>query len=68
MKGKVVEPLLLRVSDVAKLINRSESATWPLIMDGTLPSMKVGGQRRVSRVALEKWIAEKTELATAAGR
>ena len=59
-----MEPLLYRVSDVAKALQRSESATWLLIMDGTIPSLKVGGSRRVSRVALEKWIAKQAELAT----
>ena len=53
-----VERLLLTVPQAAELLGISENHAWHLIGRGELPSVKLGSLRRVSRSALEAWIAE----------
>jgi excisionase family DNA binding protein len=53
-------PLVLRVVDVAHLLQVSESAVYALIASGELPSLRVGRSVRVPREALEAWITART--------
>lgn len=53
-------PLVLRVADVAHLLQVSESAVYTLIASGELPSLRVGRSVRVPRAALEEWITERS--------
>jgi excisionase family DNA binding protein len=51
------KPLLYRAGEVADLLAIGESAVWELILSGRLPSVKIGASRRVSRAALEAFVA-----------
>jgi len=55
-----MEKAFLKVSEVAEVIGLGKSMVYKLIADGHIPSMKLAGlkARRVSRKALEAWIAE----------
>ena len=54
-----MEPLLLKPSEVMKLLGIGRSLTYELIASGDLPSVKVGRCVRVSRAALVRWISER---------
>jgi excisionase family DNA binding protein len=56
-----VQPILLRVEDVAKLLGIARSTVYALIADGELPVVRIGRVTRVSRHALIGWIEEHTE-------
>ena len=49
----------LTLSDVAEVLNISDSQTYSLVRSGELPAIKIGGrgQWRVERTALEDYIA-----------
>jgi len=49
--------LLYRVEDAARLLNVGRSTIFGLIASGELASVKLGRARRVSRRALENYIA-----------
>lgn len=53
-------PLVLRVADVAHLLQLSKSAVYALIASGELPTLRVGRSVRVPRVALEEWVIART--------
>lgn len=53
-------PLVLRVADVAHLLQVSDSAVYALVASGELPSLRVGRSVRVPRAALEEWITAHT--------
>lgn len=52
--------LVLRVADVAHLLQVSVSAVYALVASGELPSLRIGRSVRVPRAALEDWIAAHT--------
>lgn len=51
------EPLLLRVPEVAQQLAMSRTATYRLVASGALPSLLIGGCRRVSREQLNAFVA-----------
>lgn len=55
-----MEKAFLKISEVAEVIGLGKSMVYKLIADGHIPSVKLAGltSRRVSRKALEAWIAE----------
>jgi excisionase family DNA binding protein len=55
----MTDPRFLRLSDVADVLNISESQTYALVRSGDLSAIKIGGrgQWRVERTALENYIA-----------
>jgi excisionase family DNA binding protein len=53
-----IEPLLLSVTHVAKLIGFSRTKTYELVQAGKIPSILVEGRLRVTRQALDAWIAQ----------
>lgn len=55
-----MEKAFLKISEVAEIIGLGKSMTYKLIGNGHIPSVKLAGltSRRVSRKALEAWIAE----------
>ena len=53
-----IEPLLFSVSHVAKLIGFSRTTTYELVQAGKIPSILVEGRLRVTRQALDAWIAQ----------
>ena len=54
--------LLMRVEEAAYLLGISRSHMYSLINEGVIPVVKFGKSARVSRVALEAWIAEHSRL------
>lgn len=50
--------LTLTVPEVAEELRISERSVWNLIRTGELPSIKVGGTRRVVRDALDAYVAK----------
>jgi len=57
--------LAYRVSEVATLVGLSRSKTYLLIASGELPSVKIGGSRRVPADALRQWLARQAATAAA---
>lgn len=57
--------LLLRVSDVSRLLGIGRSTAYELIARGELPVIRIGRLVRVPRPALEKWIVSNTAGARA---
>jgi excisionase family DNA binding protein len=55
-----IEPLLLSVTHVAKMIGFGRTKTYELIQSGKIPSILVEGRLRVTRQALDAWIAQAT--------
>lgn len=51
-----VEPLLLRPDEVARRLSISRAAVYRLIASGTIPSVRLGGSRRVSQTQLSQLI------------
>lgn len=49
-----MEAQLLRIRDVARYLNVSESTVWRWVRSGKLPSVRLGGVRRIRRADLEK--------------
>ncbi len=55
------EPLLLKVDDAADRLALGRSITYGLIQRGELPSVKIGGARRVLLSDLEAFVARLRE-------
>jgi excisionase family DNA binding protein len=60
-----MEPLLLKAGDVAKLLGLGRSKVFAMLAVGELPVIRIGRSVRVPRAALEDWIAEHTQHASA---
>jgi excisionase family DNA binding protein len=56
------EPLLLRATEVACLLNLGRSKVYELMAAGELPVVRIGGVVRVPRSDLETWIRSKAEV------
>ncbi len=67
MEGREDRPMLLRPAEAARLLGISRSKCYALLSAGELPgAIRVGQSIRVSRVALERWIADQVASDTAA--
>ena len=51
---------LLTVKEVAAMLRVTPSTLYRLIYDHDFPNMRIGGDYRVSKELLEKWIDERT--------
>ena len=56
-----LEPLLLRAGEVAKLLGLGRSTVFAMLAAGELPVVRIGRSVRVPRVALERWVDERTD-------
>ena len=56
-----MDALLLKPSDVVRLLGISRSKIYQLIAENKLPIVQVDGSRRVPLAALRDWIAERTD-------
>ena len=56
-----LEPLLFSVTDVAKLIGFGRTKTYELVQSGKIPSIVVENRLRITRQALDAWIAQYAE-------
>lgn len=52
----VAAPWLMRVEAAAELLSVSRSLVYELINRGELPSVRIGGCRRIDAEALRRWI------------
>ena len=52
------QPLLLSVAEVAVHLGVCRQTVYNLIYDGSLPSVKFRGMRRVSRNSLDEWLKQ----------
>jgi excisionase family DNA binding protein len=55
-----LEPLLLRPTEVGKLLGLGRSKVFAMLATGELPVVRLGRSVRVPREALERWIRERT--------
>jgi excisionase family DNA binding protein len=53
-----IAPMLLTVRQVETALQLGRTRTYELLRSGQLPMLRVGRLIRVSRVALEEWIAQ----------
>jgi excisionase family DNA binding protein len=56
-----IQPILLRVEEVAQLLGIARSTVYALIAAGELPVVRIGRVTRVSRHALDGWIEARTQ-------
>lgn len=49
--------MLLTVEDAARELRIARRRIYVMIREGTLPSVKIGKSRRISRQALEEYVA-----------
>lgn len=52
------ERLLLKPAEVAATLGIGRSKVYEMLRTGEIPSLRIGKAIRVSRKALEKWVAE----------
>lgn len=57
-------PLLISVTEAAKLLSIGRNTAYDLIAAGRLPSVKLGRRRLVSVAALTAWIARECGVAS----
>ena len=55
------EPWLLRVEEAAELLGISRSFVYDLISSGQLPSVRIGGCRRIWAVQLREWLEQQDQ-------
>ncbi len=53
------EKLLLRPEEAFEAIQVRTAKGWRMIANGELPSIKIGGLRRVPVEALQRWVQDK---------
>lgn len=58
--------MLLTTKETARELRIAERRVFTLIKDGSLPSVKIGKSRRISREAIEEYIRQQTTTASAA--
>ena len=66
-EARPMEPLLLRAGEVATLLGLGRSTVFALLAAGELPVVRIGRSVRVPRVALERWVDERTDHDTRRG-
>jgi excisionase family DNA binding protein len=70
MHNSPFQPVLMSVTQVARMIGFGRTKTYELVQSGKIPSVLVEGRLRVTRQALDAWIAQyphSTEGANARG-
>jgi len=58
-------PDMMRVSDLAKIMDLSNARVYALIQKRELPSVRIGGAVRIPSSAYRRWIDQQTEAALA---
>jgi excisionase family DNA binding protein len=56
----VLVPMLLRTTEVGKVLGLGRSTIFELLAAGELPTVRIGRAVRVPRQALEDWIRQRT--------
>lgn len=55
-----LEPLLLRATEVGKLLGLGRSKVFAMVAAGELPVIRIGRSVRIPREALERWVRTQT--------
>jgi excisionase family DNA binding protein len=55
-QASTAQPVLLSVAEVAIHLGVCRQTVYNLIYDGSLPSVKIRGLRRISRSSLDDWL------------
>lgn len=63
-QGTSEAPLLLRAEEAARLLSLGRTTVFAMMASGELASISVGRARRIPRVALERWIRERSAVAS----
>lgn len=58
----MVEPLLVRVEEAARMLSLSRSTIYEMMDAGELPSVRRGTARRIPLAAIRQWVATHTDL------
>jgi excisionase family DNA binding protein len=58
MDRAAVQPLLLDIEEVSKVLGIGTTKTWELVAAGTIFSVRVGRRRLVPLQSAEKYVAE----------
>jgi excisionase family DNA binding protein len=61
----VTEPILHTPEEAAYLLGISRSVVFELLANGSLKSVKIGRSRRISRNALDSYVANAEQLSEA---
>jgi excisionase family DNA binding protein len=61
------ERLLLRPAEAAEVLGIGRATLYALVLDGSIPSVRIGRSRRISVEALRRWV-EAREAAAFADR
>jgi excisionase family DNA binding protein len=61
MSTTEVQPLLLDITEVAKMIGPGHTKTWELIASGQIFSVRIGKRRLVPTSSVEQFVAELIE-------
>jgi excisionase family DNA binding protein len=64
---KMLEPLLLTVTEAAHLLGISRSLAYELAAAGELPTIRIRGSIRVSARDLRVWVEKKLEQESGGG-
>jgi excisionase family DNA binding protein len=56
--AQATDALLLRPTDVARLLQLGRETTYALIRSGDIPAVRIGRQWRVIRTALARWAGD----------
>jgi DNA binding domain, excisionase family len=49
-------PIVLSVSELSQVLGIGKNTAYALVNDGTIPSVRVGRQIRISRAAVEEFL------------
>lgn len=60
MTDLMIEPLLVKVSQAAKMLSLSQSYIYEMMASGQISSVKIGGSRRIAVATIKQWIADHT--------
>src|SRR5215510_2614699 len=60
-EGGLVEKLLLRPHEAAEILGIGRSKIYALLATGDVPGVRVGRSLRIPVLALQRWVAEKSE-------
>ena len=55
-KGRKMEKLLLRPTEVAEVLGLGRSMVYALLAEGILPGIRVGKSIRIPAEALRRWV------------
>lgn len=54
----LIDPMFMKVNDVARLLNVSRTTIYKLMWSGELASIKVGGSRRIPVTSFQDFICD----------